>query len=284
MAPMARFLTPALRRFVPLLHRTGVTCVVILQMRLDPGQMFGDPRKVSGGMALKHAASVWMDVAKINGTEIAKDDEPIGHTIKVKIKKNKVAVPFKEAETVIHYMKGVDRRSELAAQAMKRGIITHPEGASENSNTWTHPKMGRVVGVNAVLEAINDNKELARILHKEITAYLKKEQGQKSEELFEAESPPETQDELAWEDMESEAQQATSLGVRDELITLSLIKLKDLAGSKDIKGRHTMSKQELVEALIPVIEQEDQEKQPTVAIEENNNQSKTSDTNEVSAE
>ena len=282
MAAMARFLTPTLRRLTPQLHNTGVVCIVILQMRLDPGQMFGDPRKVSGGQALKHSASVWLDVAKVSRTEIEKDGEPVGHTIKLKVKKNKVGVPFKEAETVIHYTRGIDLRSELAAQAIKRGVIVHPPGSSDNSNTWTHPTMGQVIGLPKVLEAIEENKKLAKELHQQIVAHVRKEQAGKEEKTLEFAEDIETSEADGWDGAEDEVinigDALKSAG--QELEALSVMRLKDMAQERQVKGRHTMSKAELVEVLTPIIQQERKKIQETGSQPSNGQQSETAENSE----
>lgn len=128
MALMARFLPPELRRLTPILSKTNITVVAIMQARQNPGQMYGDALTVSGGRALRHSASVWIDLGVVSSSAITidgkKDGEKIGHSIRARIRKNKVAPPFKDAEFTIYFQKGIDVRPEIPVQAVGVGVIT----------------------------------------------------------------------------------------------------------------------------------------------------------------
>lgn len=143
MALMARFLPPELRRLTPVLAKTGVTVIAIMQARSNPGQMYGDALTVSGGRALKHAASLWIDLGVVFNSAItadgSKDGEKIGQRIRAKIKKNKVAPPFKEAEFTVFFQKGIDIRPEIAEQALASGVITKE---SERISTYKSDAFG----------------------------------------------------------------------------------------------------------------------------------------------
>lgn len=183
MAPMSRFLPPVLRRMTPILAETGITCIGILQSRTNIGQLYGDPLTVSGGKALMHAASVWVDFRKIGGSEITvgdkKKEPPIGHKIRAKVRKNKVSPPDRSAEITIFYDKGIDIRSELADQGVERGVI-------ENSgNTYKYAALpnGKVIGKNKLEESILENKKIAKILLEDIKAHRVNSEKERKKDL-----------------------------------------------------------------------------------------------------
>jgi len=126
-APLARFLPPELRKLTPMLGETGVSMIVINQLRIKVGD-YGNPEDTPGGRALKHAISLTVSFAKINRAEsyIVNEDtkETIGHHVRAKILKNKVGTPSKVAEFSIKYLLGVvNSHEELADLAVKYGVI-----------------------------------------------------------------------------------------------------------------------------------------------------------------
>jgi recombination protein RecA len=125
-ALLSRFLPPELRRVTPLLNESGITFIGINQVRDVVGQMFGNPISSPGGRALKHSCSVMIEVAKAQGVKAG--DEDIGHIVRAKITKNKVAPPFKKAEFPVYYEKGIDQTAEVADVAIAMGIV-YPEKA-----------------------------------------------------------------------------------------------------------------------------------------------------------
>jgi recombination protein RecA len=166
---LSRFLPPVLRRITPLLKKFNIPMICICQARTNIGQMKGDPLTVSGGKALMHAASLWLDSRKIGGSDIFADgdsdgERPIGHQVRVKIRKNKVGPPGRKAELTIYYTKGIDLRPELLDQGLERGLIRH-EG---NSLHYSRFDGGRVVGKNNAIAAIFNDKKLAEQLLKDI--------------------------------------------------------------------------------------------------------------------
>lgn len=191
MALMARFLPPELRRMTPILSKTNITVIAIMQARQTPGQMYGDALTVSGGRALKHAASVWMDLGVMYSSDITtngkKDGEKIGHRIRAKIRKNKVAPPFKIAEFTILFQKGIDIRPEIPIQAVSTGVI---DKVSERTYTYGEFKWN---GVNQIVDEVSKNPQLL----KEIAVKVKEAKKKENEErLADTSFKEETTEEL----------------------------------------------------------------------------------------
>lgn len=115
MALMARFLSVELRKITPGAAKSNTAVIFINQLRVDPGQMFGNPEGSPGGRALKHACSLMVNFAPMSGADnILKDnnDARIGHKVRAKVLKNKVAPAHTQCEYFIEYLNGVVRREE----------------------------------------------------------------------------------------------------------------------------------------------------------------------------
>ncbi len=121
----ARLMSQALRKLTAITHKTGTTLIFLNQIRYKIGIMFGNPETTTGGNALKFYASVRLDVRRIGKIEVGTNEakQVIGNQTRVKVVKNKVAPPFRQAEFEIRYNVGIDRVSDLLATGVKLGTI-----------------------------------------------------------------------------------------------------------------------------------------------------------------
>jgi len=155
----ARLMSQALRKLTGSVQKSKTLVIFINQIRHKIGVMFGSPETTSGGNALKFYASVRLDIRRI-GT-VKEGDEVVGNETRVKVVKNKVAPPFKQAEFQIIYNKGINRLGELIDLASDADII-------EKSGAW-YSYNGERIGqgkANAV-EFLHENSKLAKKIEKE---------------------------------------------------------------------------------------------------------------------
>lgn len=117
----ARLMSQALRKLTANIKRSNTLVVFINQIRMKIGVMFGSPETTTGGNALKFYSSVRLDIRRIGS--IKKGDEVIGNETRVKVVKNKIAPPFRQAEFEILYGEGVSREGELIELGVQQGIV-----------------------------------------------------------------------------------------------------------------------------------------------------------------
>ncbi len=126
MGLQARLMSQALRKLTANIKRSNTMVIFINQIRMKIGVMFGSPETTTGGNALKFYASVRLDIRRIGA--VKKGDEIIGNSTRVKVVKNKMAPPFKQAEFEIKYGEGVSHVGELLDLGVQEGIV-HKAGA-----------------------------------------------------------------------------------------------------------------------------------------------------------
>ena len=160
----ARLMSQALRKLTGNIKRSNTIVVFINQMRMKIGVMFGNPETTTGGNALKFYASVRLDIRRIGA--IKNGEEVTGNMTRVKVVKNKVAPPFREAEFEIMYGQGISREGEIIELGSSLGII-------EKSGAWYAYKGSRIgQGKDNARAYLQSNREVAREIEEQVRARL----------------------------------------------------------------------------------------------------------------
>src|ERR1700742_1919187 len=160
----ARLMSQALRKVTGALNNSGTTAIFINQLREKIGVMFGSPETTTGGKALKFYASIRLDVRRI---ETLKDGgDAVGNRTRVKVVKNKVAPPFKQAEFDIVYGQGISREGSLIDVGVEQGIVKK----SGAWYTYEGDQLGQ--GKENVRSFLRDNPDLADEIEKKIKEKL----------------------------------------------------------------------------------------------------------------
>jgi recombination protein RecA len=160
----ARLMSQALRKLTGNIKRSNTIVVFINQIRMKIGVMFGNPETTTGGNALKFYASVRLDIRRIGA--IKNGEEVIGNMTRVKVVKNKVAPPFREAEFEIMYGQGISREGEIIELAGSLGIV-------EKSGAWYAYKGNRIgQGKDNARLYLQSNREIAREIEEQVRTRL----------------------------------------------------------------------------------------------------------------
>jgi len=160
MGLQARLMAQALRKLTSNIKKTNTMVIFINQLRMKIGVMFGNPETTTGGNALKFYASVRLDIRRIGA--IKKGDEILGNETRVKVLKNKVAPPFKQAEFQILYNQGISRESEIIDLGVTHGFV-------EKAGAWYSVEGERIgQGKDNAREYLKKNPELSQKIEAQV--------------------------------------------------------------------------------------------------------------------
>ena len=169
MGLQARLMSQALRKLTATISKTNCCCIFINQLREKIGIMFGNPETTTGGNALKFYSSVRLDIRRTS--QIKDGDEVVGNHVKVKVVKNKVAPPFRQAEFDIIYGEGISKIGEIIDMGVELDIV-------QKSGSWfsyNGDKLGQ--GREAVKNLLHDNVGLADEIEGKIREKIKETHG-----------------------------------------------------------------------------------------------------------
>lgn len=167
MGLQARLMSQALRKLTGVINRSHTTVIFINQIRMKIGVMFGNPETTTGGNALKFYSSVRMDIRRIS--QIKQGDEIVGNRTRVKVVKNKVAPPFRQAEFDIMYNKGISKSGDIIDLAADKELI-------EKSGAWYAYKGQKIAqGREAAKKYLEENPKIIDELEKQLRVLADKE-------------------------------------------------------------------------------------------------------------
>ncbi len=162
----ARLMSQALRKLAGTINKTNCVVIFINQLRMKIGVMYGNPETTTGGNALKFYASVRLDVRRVEA--IKESGNVVGNKTRVKVVKNKVAPPFKEAYFDIMYGQGISKWGELVDMAVQMDIV-------QKSGSWFSMGDERIgQGANSVKEYLMNNPEIAETVEAKVRENLMK--------------------------------------------------------------------------------------------------------------
>lgn len=157
----ARLMSQALRKLTAIISRSKTTVIFINQIRMKIGVMFGNPETTTGGNALKFYSSVRMDIRR--QAQIKQGDEVIGNHTKVKVVKNKIAPPFREAEFDIMYNQGISRSGDVIDLATKFDIV-------EKAGAWFSYNGEKIAqGREGAKKYLDENPKIMEEIAKKVT-------------------------------------------------------------------------------------------------------------------
>jgi len=160
----ARLMSQALRKLTGNIKRSNTIVIFINQIRMKIGVMFGNPETTTGGNALKFYSSVRLDIRRIGA--LKNGEEVVGNATRVKVVKNKVAPPFREAEFEILYGQGISREGELIDMAVAQNLL-------EKSGSWYAYKGERIgQGKDNARTYLQQHKDIAEELDRQLRARL----------------------------------------------------------------------------------------------------------------
>ena len=160
----ARLMSQALRKLTGNIKRSNTLCIFINQIRMKIGVMFGNPETTTGGNALKFYSSVRLDIRRIGA--IKEGDVVVGNETRVKVVKNKVAPPFKQAEFQIMYGKGISKEAELIDLGVQQKLV-------EKAGAWYSYNGDRIgQGKANVTRFLKENPAIAADIEQKIRAEL----------------------------------------------------------------------------------------------------------------
>ena len=160
----ARLMSQALRKLTGNIKRANCCVIFINQIRMKIGVMFGNPETTTGGNALKFYSSVRLDIRRIGA--IKKGEEVVGNETRVKVVKNKIAPPFKQAEFGILYNEGISREGEIVDLGVKEGLI-------DKAGAWYSYKDDRIgQGKDNVRIFLKENPEISQEIEEQIRVKL----------------------------------------------------------------------------------------------------------------
>jgi recombination protein RecA len=170
----ARLMSQALRKLTANIKRSNTLCIFINQIRMKIGVMFGNPETTTGGNALKFYSSVRLDIRRIGA--VKEGDEVVGNETRVKVVKNKVAPPFKQAEFMIRYGEGISKEAELIDLGVKQKLV-------DKAGAWYSYKGDRIgQGKANVMKFLKENPEIANEIETKIRQELLLSKTMKAEE------------------------------------------------------------------------------------------------------